>query len=62
MKQHRLENIDFIRGLVMILVVLDHSGFPNRNVILGFRMPILFILSGFLNYRKDFWGKTKKTF
>lgn len=40
----------------MILVVLDHSGFPNRKVILGFHMPMLFVLSGYLNYRKDLCG------
>src|SRR5690625_1160209 len=49
----RLKEIDIVRGLTIFLVVLGHSGFNSSSGILpdmlrDFRMPLFFIVSGYL--------------
>lgn len=61
----RIEYIDAMRGFSMILVVFGHvllmMGFPTNSTILGsilltFRMPLFFFVSGFFAYRTmDKW-------
>lgn len=54
MQKERLENIDILRGVAIILVVLGHtlpSNGPNsilRNFIYSFHMPLFMCISGFV--------------
>ncbi len=45
--QKRIEILDFIRGLAMILVITHHAGTPGNMWIIAFHMPFFFILSGY---------------
>ena len=63
----RLELIDFLRGGAMILVLLHHSSFPKGDYILAFHMPLLFIISGYVQYilggyKKEFYAYVKNRF
>ena len=54
----RKDYIDLARGLVILLMLVGHSGAPQlcTKMIYGFHMPFFFILSGYLyNYEK--WDK-----
>ena len=44
----RVEEIDFFRGVAMILVFLQHCGCVAGKYILAFHMPLFFVLSGYL--------------
>jgi acyltransferase len=46
----RLKEIDVIRGITILLVVMGHSGLPdNVNYLFQtFRMPLFFLMSGYL--------------
>ena len=75
MKKARIEYIDALRGFTMILVVLTHvesfsfemeSSFIN-DVLVSFRMPLFFFISGFIGYKagvewtgKTWWTMTRK--
>lgn len=48
--KNRIEKVDFLRGLAMLLVLLHHSGFPFGSFILAFHMPLFFVISGWLAY------------
>ncbi|MBR4670956.1 MAG: acyltransferase family protein [Butyrivibrio sp.] len=52
----RTEYIDIARGIVIILMLIGHSGAPDiiTTLIYGFHMPFFFILSGFL-YNREKW-------
>lgn len=65
-KQTRINYIDALRGLSMILVVLSHvflsmsptywDGSPVASVLMSFRMPLFFFVSGFFAYKSfDRW-------
>lgn len=58
MKQERVAYIDIVRGMVIVLMVIGHSGAPYQIVrgIYGFHMPFFFILSGIL-YDVNKWEK-----
>lgn len=43
----RLELLDFLRGMGMMLVLFQHSDIPYGDWILIFHMPFLFLLSGY---------------
>lgn len=45
--ENRIEQLDYIRGLAIILVLLHHSMMPGGDWILAFHMPLLFLLSGY---------------
>jgi fucose 4-O-acetylase-like acetyltransferase len=62
----RINYIDALRGLSMILVVLSHvflsmtpnywDGSPVSSVLMSFRMPLFFFVSGFFAYKSfDRW-------
>lgn len=59
MKQ-RMESIDIIRGITILLVVIAHSpdNFIGNSILKNFRMPLFFIVSGYLfsyiKYNKNF--------
>ena len=59
----RLEWIDALRGLGILLVVLGHvpPSYYIEKAIYGFHMPLLFILSGYL-WKKSKSLKIKKYF
>lgn len=44
--QIRNKDIDFIRGIAIILVVYGHIGLPLGNIISFFHMPLFFFISG----------------
>lgn len=48
----RNNNIDIIKGLGIILMVLGHCGFPFTHFIYLFHMPIFFIASGYCYNQK----------
>ena len=54
----RTEYIDIARGIVIILMLIGHSGAPDilTQLIYGFHMPFFFILSGFL-YNREKWDE-----
>lgn len=61
MEKKRIDYIDSLRGLSMILVVLAHfylcmnprhwDGSPLASILMSFRMPLFFFVSGFFAYR-----------
>lgn len=61
MPSKRIDYIDALRGLSMILVVLAHvflfmsnrhwDGSPLASIFMSFRMPLFFFVSGFFAYR-----------
>lgn len=61
MEKKRIEYIDSLRGLSMILVVLAHfylcmnprhwDGSPLASMLMSFRMPLFFFVSGFFAFR-----------
>jgi len=64
----RNKQVDIIRGVAILLVVLEHAlgtsdNFFLQKIILSFHMPVFFILFGYLahekNYRK-FWCCNKE--
>ena len=62
-KSQRIEYIDALRGVTIILVVLGHVASVNgvetlsignfHSLFLQIRMPLFFFISGFLFYKKD---------
>ena len=44
----RDKNLDILRGLGMIFVVMGHCGFPFTSYLYTFHVPLFFILSGYL--------------
>lgn len=67
--QARINYIDALRGLSMILVVLAHvflfmsprhwDGSPVASVLMSFRMPLFFFVSGFFAYKAiDRWTRS----
>ena len=53
----RTDYIDVARGVMIILMLVGHSGLPQlgRQLIYGFHMPFFFIISGVM-YNKEKWG------
>ncbi len=61
LRMKRIEYIDALRGLSMVLVVLAHvflfmsphhwDGSPLASIFMSFRMPLFFFVSGFFAYR-----------
>ena len=41
-------NIDIMRGICILCVVLGHSGFPFAHFVYLFHIPVLFMISGYL--------------
>ena len=62
----RIAYLDFIRGIIILLVLYHHSDAPYGRYILQFHMPALFILSGYteylLNRAKPFQAYVKSKF
>lgn len=68
MKMSRMDYIDAMRGFSMVLVVFGHillsMGFPTNTKVLGavlltFRMPLFFCVSGFFAFKVvDKWSNT----
>lgn len=55
---NRIEVIDEIKGLGILLVILGHSGppMPLYRMIFGFHMPLFFLISGYL-YSEEKWNR-----
>ena len=47
MARERNKNIDIVKSLAIMMVVLGHCGFPLRNVFSLFHVPLFFMASGF---------------
>lgn len=43
---NRIDLYDFLRGVAMIIVMMQHASFPGRQFLLTFHMPLFFFLSG----------------
>lgn len=48
--QGRIIFLDHLRGILMLLVLLQHASAPGSNYILQFHMPALFFLSGYTEF------------
>lgn len=44
---NRIYYLDFIRGILILLVLYQHAGVPLSSLVLQFHMPALFVLSGY---------------
>jgi fucose 4-O-acetylase-like acetyltransferase len=51
----RIQSIDIAKGILILLVVIGHSGAPFSRYIFWFHMPAFFVLSGFLFRKNDTW-------
>ena len=49
----RIDLYDFLRGLAMMIVLLQHSGIPGKEYLLTFHMPLFFFLSGIVSGNKE---------
>lgn len=49
----RIKEIDALKGVLILLVVLGHSGIKNTNIVYWFHMPAFFLISGFLFNRTN---------
>ena len=58
MKQ-RIEQVDILRMMAMLLVMYQHANGPFSLYILAFHMPIFFIITGFTFAISDSWKKIK---
>ena len=58
MKNKRIEEIDILKGLGIILMVLCHAGGPGQDFIYLFHMSIFFMASGYF-FRSDSTDTTK---
>lgn len=59
----RLQEIDIVRGITIFLVVLGHAGISNSLIaeVLGnFRMPLFFLVSGYLFSTSKYLENTKR--
>lgn len=63
-KRERMLWVDSMRGFSMLIVVLGHvllsmglGGYDSvlSSLLLTFRMPLFFFVSGFFSYRAFFW-------
>ena len=57
-KKNRIEYLDIVKGIGIILVVLAHTRAPISKYIMQFHMPLFFMVSGYLYSNK----KDVKTF
>ncbi|MCH5275706.1 MAG: acyltransferase family protein [Lachnospiraceae bacterium] len=51
MKEKRLDSLDMVKGIGIVLVVIGHSGYVSEGVLTwlaSFHMPLFFIVSGML--------------
>ena len=61
----RLQEIDIVRGITIFLVVLGHVGISNSllaEVLGDFRMPLFFVLSGYLFSTSKYLENPKTAF
>ncbi|WP_456277309.1 acyltransferase family protein [Bacillus sp. AK128] len=62
----RLKTIDIVRGITILLVVGGHVGIPFNSFFASFRMPLFFIVSGYLfsstKYGNNVLGLIKSRF
>ena len=68
-KQERMQWVDAMRGFSMLIVVLGHvlmcmgiGGYGSflSSVLLTFRMPLFFFVSGFFSYRAISWWNKRR--
>ena len=63
---NRIDYLDFVRGIFILLVLYHHATAPLHTYISQFHMPALFILSGYteflLNRKKPFLAYVKSKF
>lgn len=45
-RTNRIDLYDFLRGVAMIIVMMQHANFPGKQFLLTFHMPLFFFLSG----------------
>lgn len=64
---NRIDLFDFLRGVAMIIVMMQHSNFPFGWYLLPFHMPLFFFLSGMVvggrempSLGKYAWSKFKR--
>ena len=58
--KERKDNIDILKGIGIILMVLGHMHFNDavfNKYIFGFHMPLFFLVSGYLYHRPESFGK-----
>ena len=64
--KNRILILDYIRGILIMLVLYHHSGAPFSLYVLQFHMPALFLLSGYtefiLNKKVSFFDYVKSRF
>jgi len=52
---NRINWIDSLRGIGIILVLIGHTDTPFLKIIYGFHMPLFFLLSGYLYSANETW-------
>ena len=64
---NRIDLYDFLRGIAMIIVMVQHCNFPFGWYLLPFHMPLFFFLSGMVvggrelpSFGKYAWSKFKR--
>lgn len=65
MASGRIKEIDFLRGIAMLLVIGGHSLWPWQKSLMAFHMPLFFFLSGItlsLKAPKPFWSYLRTRF
>lgn len=52
-QKNRIDIFDFLRGIAMLFVLLQHAGFPGYKLLLCFHMPLFFFLSGIVSGSRE---------
>ena len=61
-KSKRNSDLDILKGIGIVLVILGHQNLPIGHFIYSFHMPLFFLISGYLYYKKEIKESLVKDF
>ena len=61
-KSKRNSDLDILKGIGIVLVILGHQYLPIGHFIYSFHMPLFFLISGYLYYKKEIKESLVKDF